>query len=96
MSKSIPITLANGEQCYLVRSPSAQARDVLRSRIVLFAADRLSNREIAQRLDCNINTARLWRNLFFALGIKGLKDLKGRGANRLTARIRGRKSSPPH
>ena len=82
MSKPIPIALANEEQCYLekvVRSPSAQARDVLRSRIVLLAADRLSNREIAERLDCNINTARLWRNRFFALGMKGLKDLKGRG-----------------
>ena len=74
MSKSIPITLANEEQCYLekvVRSPSAQARDVLRSRIVLLAADRLSSREIAERLDCNINTARLWRNRFLPLGLRG-------------------------
>ena len=82
MSKPIPIILNKEEKHTLekiVRSPSAQARDILRSRIVLLAADRLSNHAIADRLGCNINTARLWRNRFYALGMKGLKDLKGRG-----------------
>jgi transposase len=82
MSKPIPIMLTKEENSTLekvIRSPSAQAREILRSNIVLLADAHFSNQEIAERLGCNINTARLWRNRFHALGMKGLKDLKGRG-----------------
>ncbi len=82
MSKSLPITLSNEEKRSLekiVRSPSAQVREALRANIILSAAEGLSNQKIAQRLGCNINTARLWRNRFHALRLKGLQDQKGRG-----------------
>jgi transposase len=45
-----------------------------RSRIVLLAADGLSNREIAERVGCHPNTAALWRRRFAARGPEGVVD----------------------
>ena len=82
MAKSITITLSTEEKSSLekiVRSPSSQVREVLRAKIVLLAAENISNQDISQRLGCNIETARLWRNRFYALRLKGLQDQPGRG-----------------
>ena len=82
MAKSITITLSPEEKSSLekiARSPSSQVREVLRVKVVLLAAENISNQAISQRLGCNIETARLWRNRFHALGMKGLQDEKGRG-----------------
>jgi transposase len=82
MSPSIALELSSEEQSSLekiVRSPSAQFRDVLRAKIILLAAQNETNQAISEQLGCNINTARLWRNRFHALGLKGLQDEKGRG-----------------
>ena len=84
MAKSITITLSTEEKSSLekiVRSPSSQVREVLRAKIVLLAAENISNQDISQRLGCNIETARLWRNRFYALRLKGLQDQPGRGVN---------------
>lgn len=82
MSRSLNIALTDQERYFLekvLRSRTAQARKVLRARIVLLAAEGLPNGEIARRLACNISTARVWRNRFHALGVKGLTEQKGRG-----------------
>lgn len=82
MPAPLKITLTEAEKRSLeriVRSPSSAVRDVQRARVVLLAAEGLPNCEIAPRLGCNINTARLWRNRFHALRLDGLKDRKGRG-----------------
>ena len=82
MPRPLSISLTTEEKRSLekvVRSPSAAVRDVQHAQIVLLAAEGLPNGEIAQRLGCNINTARLWRNRFHALRLEGLSDAKGRG-----------------
>jgi len=82
MSRPLEITLTDEEKRSLekvVRSPSTAVRNVQRARIVLLASEGLTNKEVAQQLGFNINTARLWRNRFHALRLDGLKDQKGRG-----------------
>lgn len=82
MPHSISIKLTAEEKSSLekiIRSSTSQVRDALRAKIVLLAAEGLSNLAISEKLGCNINTARLWRNRFHALGLKGLQDDKGRG-----------------
>jgi len=82
MPKPILIELSTEEKSSLekiVKSKTAQVREVLRANIILFAANNIPNEIIAQRLGCSINTARLWRNRFRTLRLKGLKDAKGRG-----------------
>src|SRR5258708_11831422 len=51
---------------------SAQARVVLRSRIVLLAADGLQNKQIAATLHVAPRMAALWRDRFIESGIEGL------------------------
>ncbi|MCA1697010.1 MAG: IS630 family transposase [Actinobacteria bacterium] len=55
------------------RRTSAQAL-ATRSRVVLAAADGLSNTEIASRLGVHRNTARVWRSRFVAERLDGLLD----------------------
>ncbi|MFD7931728.1 helix-turn-helix domain-containing protein, partial [Streptomyces sp. NPDC059742] len=52
----------------------AQVRAVLRARIVLAAAEGLSNGALARDLAVSVNTVRKWRGRFAALGRDGLKD----------------------
>jgi transposase len=54
------------------RGRSTQARVVLRSRIVLLAADGLQNKQIATALDVAPRMAALWRGRFIEHGIEGL------------------------
>jgi len=82
MSKTIPIKLSAEEKSSLekiIRSSTSQVREVLRANIILLAAENLSNQAISEKLGCNIHTARLWRNRFHALSLKGLHDQAGRG-----------------
>lgn len=55
-------------------SVKAQVRAVLRARIVLAAAEGLSNGAIARDLAVCVNTVRKWRGRFADLGPDGLKD----------------------
>jgi transposase len=63
----------------LVRAGSTEQRIVRRARIVLGAAEGLSNAALAQRCGCNINTVKLWRNRWIDRGMEGLSDAPGRG-----------------
>ena len=58
----------------LVKAPSTPQSLVLRGRIVLAAADRQSNQEIAARLSIPEITASKWRRRFARLGLAGLPD----------------------
>lgn len=66
----------------LVRKGTAQARMVLRARIVLAAADGEENFLIAERLEVALNTVIKWRKRFFEEGIDGLADRKRPGRPR--------------
>ena len=82
MRPPVRVTLTTEDRAALqaiVRAPTSQARMVLRAGIVLLAAEGKPNGEVAAALECNINTARLWRNRFVSLGLPGLKDAPGRG-----------------
>jgi transposase len=67
----------------LLRAGTAEQRLVKRARIVLLAAEGLNNEEIAQRCQCNVNTAKLWRNRWRDQGLEGLKDTPGRGRKKI-------------
>ena len=54
------------------RGRSTQARVVLRSRIVLLAAEGLQNKQIAAVLNVAPRMAALWRGRFIAQGVEGL------------------------
>ena len=54
------------------RGRTTQARLVMRSRIVLLAADGLQNKQIAAALNVAPRMAALWRARFIEQGIEGL------------------------
>jgi len=54
-------------------------RDVIRAKIVLYAAQGLSNDEIAQRLDTPRQIVSKWRKRFFEQGVRGLEELPRHG-----------------
>ena len=58
----------------LVRTHTAAQRDVTRASIVLLAARRLSNNQIAARLGISVDTVRTWRGRYAAEGRGGLVD----------------------
>ena len=62
-----------------IRRWTAPARDVLRARIVLLAADGLTNAEIGWWLGVCDDTARKWRHRFTELGLVGLVDRRRSG-----------------
>jgi len=59
----------------VVRSRTASIRDVQRARIVLAAADGMSNAAIARMLSVRVNTVRTWRGRFAEHGMAGPGDL---------------------
>ncbi len=83
MRQAIPITLTDEEGATLstwARSRTAPARLVTRARIVLLAASGLENQAIAQKLELNRITVRLWRRRFAATRLSGIEqDRSGRG-----------------
>ena len=99
------VTLSPEQRALLeqwVRGRTSSQRLVLRSRIVLLAAQGLSDRAITQRLNVSRQTIRLWERRFVAVGPHGLaQDAPGRGrkptlpANAVaTALARPRSSHP--
>ena len=60
-------------QAWSYRPKTAQAL-ALRSRIVLLAAEGVSNTEIARRQGCSLPTAGKWRQRFIDHGLDGLLD----------------------
>src|SRR6478752_695157 len=72
------ITLAEAERAELearARRYTSSYRDVVRARIVLYAADGLGNDEIAARLDTPRQVVSKWRKRFFEERLPGLTDL---------------------
>ena len=57
-----------------VRARTSRQQDALRARIILRAADGLSNTAIAQELGLARHTAQHWRTRFLADGLAGLVD----------------------
>jgi transposase len=71
------VTLTDDERAQLVawsRRPKSANALAMRSRIVLAAADGLSNTAIADKLDVHITSARKWRSRFVADRLDGLLD----------------------
>src|SRR5262249_55971381 len=58
----------------LARRPKTAQRLAMRSKIVLRAAEGLSNQEIARRLAVTGATVGKWRERYRALGMNGLSD----------------------
>lgn len=82
LKKSIPIKLSEDEKKTLtstIRKAKASQRDVLRTKIVLLAAEGKGNGDIAKELKCQRFTARRWRKRFFKKRLKGLQDEKRSG-----------------
>jgi len=74
---SVPIHLTDEDRIILeknVRSTTAEHRLVLRSRIILLAAEGLGTNEIARRLNARPGTVSKWRVRFSEGGMKGLFD----------------------
>ena len=57
-----------------VRSSTTEQRYVLRSRIILMAAEGLSTKEISKRLEVRQATVSGWRTRFAAKRLEGLQD----------------------
>jgi transposase len=73
----IPITVSGEERVQLVawsRRPNTAQALAMRSRIVLLAADGLSNTAIAGRLDTLQHTVGKWRRRYLESGLDGLLD----------------------
>jgi len=76
------ITLTGEDEARLehaARRYTSSYRDVIRAKIVLYAAQGLSNDEIAQRLDTPRQIVSKWRKRFFEQGLGGLEELPRQG-----------------
>lgn len=71
------ISLSDAEQRYLerlARSYTSPYRDVVRAKIVLYAAQGLENDSIAARLDTPRQIVSKWRKRFFEKRLAGLEE----------------------
>lgn len=96
MPKTSPfdITLASEEQAKLeavVRKYTSPYRDVIRAKIVLYAARGLTNDEIARRLDTPRQIVSKWRKRFFDEGVAGLEERARAGRPARFSPQRGRR-----
>ena len=79
------ILLTTGEHELLdarVRRYTSSYRDVIRAKIVLYAAQGMQNKEIAARLDTSAQIVSKWRKRFFEQRFDGLQDVSRRGRPR--------------
>ena len=63
----------------VTRRYSSPYRDVMRAKIVLYAAQGLTNQEIADRLDLPRQVVSKWRKRFFEQRLAGLHERSRRG-----------------
>src|ERR1035437_1373721 len=85
MSVAAPILLRTGDEpklSTLVRSSTVEAGLAQRARIVLLAAQGVSNTAIASMVGVSRPTVILWRNRYAQAGIAGLGDLVRSGPPR--------------
>jgi len=97
MPRSSPdsITLSSAEEAELRRRATKYTLpyfQVQRSKMILYAAEDLSNDEIAARLDTRREVVSLWRKRFFANRLAGLEERARPGRPR-TFPARSRRSS---
>jgi transposase len=78
----IELTVDERAALVALTRPTAQARTVLRARIVLAAADGLSNTAVAQRYGVHVDTVRKWRSRFYTQRLAGLSDARRCGRPR--------------
>ena len=69
LSRAEKVTLES-----MVRQYTSSYRDVIRAKIVLYAAEGLSNEEIAQRIDTPRQIVSKWRKRFFEERLDGLLE----------------------
>ncbi len=63
----------------MARKYTSSYREVIRARIVLYAAKGLGNDQIAARLDTPRQVVSKWRKRFFEQGLAGLEERERRG-----------------
>ncbi len=63
----------------MARRYTSSYREVIRARIVLYAAEGLGNDQIAARLDTPRQIVSKWRKRFFEQRLAGLEELERRG-----------------
>jgi transposase-like protein len=71
------IKLSAGQRAALeaiARTYTNSHRDVLRAKIVLYAAEGLQNKDIAARLDTSPQVVHKWRKRFCEQGLQGLEE----------------------
>jgi transposase len=79
----------------MARMYTSPYRDVIRAKIVLYAAQGLGNDEIAQRLDMPRQVVSKWRKRFFEQGLAGLEERPRQGRPRVfSPRYRRRRKGP--
>lgn len=92
------ITLTDEDRAELERMArryTSPYRDVIRARIVLYAAEGLENDVIAQRLDTPRQIVSKWRKRFFEHGMAGLEELPRQGRPGVfSPRYRRRRKGP--
>ena len=77
MQSPYPISLSRGELESLealARKYTAPYRDVVRAKVILYAAQGLSNEEISSRLDLGRQVVSKWRKRFFEERFDGLEE----------------------
>ena len=88
MPRKSPFTiLLTGEEeralTRMARKYTSSYIDVIRAKIVLYAAQGFENKEIAERLDTSRPVVSKWRKRFFEQRLEGLEDRPRRGRPRL-------------
>jgi transposase len=79
----------------MARQYTSPYRNVIRAKIVLYAAEGLGNDEISARLDTPRQVVSKWRKRFFQRGLSGLEELPRRGRPRVfSPRYRRRSQGP--
>jgi hypothetical protein len=79
----------------MARRYTSPYREVIRAKIVLYAAQGLGNDEIALRLDTPRQVVSKWRKRFFEQGMAGLEELPRRGRPSVfSPRYRRRRKGP--
>lgn len=77
-----PLKLRRGDRAVLeswTRAATVEARVAKRARIVLLAADGMTNREIGVLVDLHYNQVGMWRQRYIQFGLAGLDDLERSG-----------------
>lgn len=67
----------------ITRKYTSPYRDVMRAKVVLLAAQGLSNKEIGMRLDLPRQIVSKWRKRFFDQRLAGLQEQSRRGRPRI-------------